>query len=79
MRKRRRKSLKNVPVEGRLDVLCFRIAERVAKAAEAKYKMPGLWAALERDVESGIRQVIASEKMLEVPPMAKVLLQRFGG
>ncbi len=79
MARRRKRSLANTPVEGRLDVLCFKVAERVAMAVEVKYKMPGLWNALERDVEHGIRQIVASEKMLEVPPIARVLLQRFGG
>ena len=79
MSKRRKRSLANIPVEGRLDVLCYKVVERIAKAAEVKYKMPGLWKALERDVESGIRQVIASEKVPEIPSIARVLLERFGG
>ena len=72
---RYRLPLANAPVEGRLDVLAYKTAERYTKVAEAKYGLTGLWEAISRDTEVLIRGLLPKEK-ITIPPALKILLAR---
>lgn len=63
---------------GRVDVLLYKIAERLATHAEVKYGLEGLTQELMPTIEDQILEYVGSEKILEIPPAARVLLRKLG-
>lgn len=76
-RRKRKCSLAKESVEGRLDVLCYKLAERITTSLEEKYRVKGLWDEIEGYVGGGIVEHIGGERM-EIPSGTKALLRKFG-
>ena len=57
--------------QGRVDVLAYKFAERLARLAEAKYGLSGIWDSVKPHVHEA---VVGSISGLEIPPVAKVIL-----
>ena len=63
--------LGNVPPQGRVDVLAFKAAEQLARLAEAKYGLSGIWDAVKPHVNSLVVEHVSG---LEIPAEAKLIL-----
>ena len=64
-------------MEGRVDVLAFKAAEKVAKAVEKRYGLEGLWGCLEGMVEEGFTEYLGDRKV-EIPGMVREWLENRG-
>lgn len=61
--KKRKDSLELQKVEGRLDVLAYRLSESAVRMAEKKIGVGGLWDVIKNDVEDLIRENVGSEQV----------------
>lgn len=64
--------LETVDPTGRFDVLAYRGAEQLARLAETKYGLSGIWDAVKPHVATIVGKNITG---LAIPPEAKIILQ----
>ena len=63
--------LDSVSAQGRVDVLAYKFAEQLARLAEVKYGLSGIWDAVKPHVHQAVVQNISG---LEIPAEAKMIL-----
>jgi hypothetical protein len=63
--------LNTAPALGRVDVLAYKFAEQMARLAEAKFEVSGIWDAVKPHVHEAVVRGISG---LELPTEAKVIL-----
>ncbi|MCI0530197.1 MAG: hypothetical protein L0Y56_22365 [Nitrospira sp.] len=76
-RKTRAERLESAETSGRVDVLAYKISQRVVEQIEDRYQLPGLWNDLKEEVAKGIAEVL-TDKKIDIPSVAHPLLRRFG-
>lgn len=62
--KPKKKHLDNQPIEGRLDVLAYRLSESIARMVENHIGIGGLWDGVKVDVENLVNENIGCNENL---------------